>query len=221
MTPLTTHHFFPSFSVDRKNRRAIQRVRDESTAKVEHGGWIEAVAASVSADLVRRMPRQNKKQREGLALLVATMLDVRNANLTDLSASLPQSSERIDMRYRWIARLLGNEHIDAGAIMAPFAGEILQRASVDGQRLGLIIDQTQGRADGRPFLRQSCRNGLLDAGPPHAATSKPRASPATFTGKRTLSMPTRSTRPSWRWRAKPLRLSLALLPVALSAYRAS
>jgi hypothetical protein len=40
-------------------------------------GGIEAVAASVSADLVRRLPRQNKKQREGLALLVATMLDVR------------------------------------------------------------------------------------------------------------------------------------------------
>ena len=41
-------------------------------------GGIEAVAASVSADLVRRLPRQNKKQREGLSLLVATMLDVPN-----------------------------------------------------------------------------------------------------------------------------------------------
>jgi hypothetical protein len=106
-------------------------------------GGIEAVAASVSADLVRRLPRQNKKQREGLALLVATMLDVRSANLMDLSASLPRSCERIDMRYQWIARLLGNEHIDTDAVMAPFAGEILQRASADGQRLVLIIDQTQ------------------------------------------------------------------------------
>lgn len=106
-------------------------------------GGIEAVAASVLADLVRRLPRQNKKQREGLALLVATMLDVRSANLMDLSASLPRSCERIDMRYQWIARLLGNEHIDTDAVMAPFAREILQRASANGQRLVLIIDQTQ------------------------------------------------------------------------------
>ena len=106
-------------------------------------GGIEAVAASVSADLVWRLPRQNKKQREGLALLVATMLDVRSANLMDLSASLPRSCERIDMRYQWIARLLGNEHIDTDAVMAPFASEILQRASAEGQCLVLIIDQTQ------------------------------------------------------------------------------
>mgnify|MGYP006160634197 FL=1 len=79
-------------------------------------GGIEAVAASVSADLVRRLPRQNKKQREGLSLLVATMLDVRSANLMDLSASLPRACERIDMRYQWIARLLGNEHIDTDAV---------------------------------------------------------------------------------------------------------
>lgn len=106
-------------------------------------GGIEAIAASISADLVLRLPRQNKKQREGLSLLVATMLDVRSANLMDLSASLPRAAERIDMRYQWIARLLGNELIDTDAVMAPFAAEVLERASADGQRLVLIIDQTQ------------------------------------------------------------------------------
>ena len=106
-------------------------------------GGIEAVAASVSADLLRRLPRQNKKQREGLALLVGTMLDVRSANLMDLSASLPRDSERIDMRYQWISRLLGNELIDTDRVMAPFAGEVLQRAAVNGRRLILIIDQSK------------------------------------------------------------------------------
>jgi hypothetical protein len=105
-------------------------------------GGIEAVAASVSADLVRRLPRQNKKQREGLSLLVATMLDVRSANLMDLSASLPRDSERIDMRYQWISRLLGNELIDTDRVMAPFASEVLQRAAAHG-RLILIIDQSK------------------------------------------------------------------------------
>jgi hypothetical protein len=106
-------------------------------------GGIEAIAASISADLVRRLPRQNKKQREGLALVTATMLDVRSANLMDLAASLPRESERIDMRYQYISRLLGNEHIDSDWVMAPFAGEVLERASADGRRLVLIIDQTQ------------------------------------------------------------------------------
>ena len=106
-------------------------------------GGIEAIAASISADLLQRLPRQNKKQREGLAQLVATMLEVRSANLMDLSASLPRSSERIDMRYQWISRLLGNERIDTDRVMAPFATEVLARASSDGQQLIVIIDQTQ------------------------------------------------------------------------------
>ena len=106
-------------------------------------GGIEAVAASVSADLLRRLPRQNKKQREGLALLVGTMLDVRSANLMDLSASLPRESERIDMRYQWISRLLGNELIDTDHVMAPFAREVLRNASRGGRQLVLIIDQSK------------------------------------------------------------------------------
>ena len=106
-------------------------------------GGIEAIAASVSADLLRRLPRQNKKQREGLALLVGTMLDVRSANLMDLSASLPRESERIDMRYQWISRLLGNELIDTDRVMAPFAREVLHNASRGGQQLVLIIDQSK------------------------------------------------------------------------------
>ena len=106
-------------------------------------GGIEAVAASVSADLLRRLPRQNKKQREGLALLVGTMLDVRSANLMDLSASLPRNSERIDMRYQWISRLLGNDLIDTDRVMAPFASEVLRNASRGGQQLVLIIDQSK------------------------------------------------------------------------------
>lgn len=106
-------------------------------------GGIEAIAASISADLVVRLPRQNKKQREGLATLVATMLDVRCANLMDLAASLPREAERIDMRYQWISRLLGNEHIDVDWVMAPFAREVLARAAADGRRLILIMDQTK------------------------------------------------------------------------------
>ena len=106
-------------------------------------GGIEAIAASISADLLTRLPRQNKKQREGLALLTATMLDVRSANLMDLAASLPREAERTDSRYQYISRLLGNEHIDTDAVMAPYGREVLERAAAGGQKLVLIIDQTK------------------------------------------------------------------------------
>lgn len=106
-------------------------------------GGIEAIAASISADMSARLPRQNKKQREGLALLAATMLEVRSANPMDLAASVPREAERIDMRYQWISRVLGNEHIDTDEVIAPYAREVLARAAADGRKLVLIIDQTK------------------------------------------------------------------------------
>ena len=44
---------------------------------------IKEIADSISAELKRRLPNQRKTQRTKLALLVATMLDVRSANLMD------------------------------------------------------------------------------------------------------------------------------------------
>lgn len=64
-----------------------------------------------------------KKQREGFGLLIATTLQVRSANLMELSASLPREAQRIDMRDRWISRLPGNERIDTDRVMAPIASE--------------------------------------------------------------------------------------------------
>ena len=51
---------------------------------------IEMLSGTIGEDMLGRLAGQNKKQREGLSLLVATMLDVRSANLMDLAAlSLP------------------------------------------------------------------------------------------------------------------------------------
>ena len=82
-------------------------------------GGIETMAAAIGADLAARLPRQNKKQREGLALLVATALDVRDVNLMELAAALPRAAERLDMRYQWISRLLANPLMDIDEVMAP------------------------------------------------------------------------------------------------------
>src|SRR3954467_7503128 len=51
-------------------------------------GGIATVATAIGVDLAARLPRQNKKQREGLALLVATALDVRDVNLMELAFAL-------------------------------------------------------------------------------------------------------------------------------------
>ena len=53
---------------------------------------IEMLAGTIREDMLGRLPGQNKKQREGLSLLMTTMLDVRSANLMDLAASLPRVS---------------------------------------------------------------------------------------------------------------------------------
>src|SRR3954453_11172836 len=106
-------------------------------------GGVETVAAAVRADLAERLPSQNKKQREGLALLVATALDVRSVNLMELAAAVPRTAERLDMRYQWISRLLGNACIDVEAVMAPYAREVLARACVGSRTLVVIIDQSK------------------------------------------------------------------------------
>jgi hypothetical protein len=105
-------------------------------------GGIELLAGSISEELRRRLPEQRKTQRESLALLVATMLSVRSANLMELAAALPRSAERIDMRYQWIVRVLANPLINCDAVMAPFAREVLARAAEVG-RVELILDQSK------------------------------------------------------------------------------
>lgn len=104
---------------------------------------IRAVADGLVDELRRRLPQQRKTQRDNLALLVATMLEVRSANLMDLAASLPREADRTDMRYQWIARTLGNALIDPDAVMAPFAAEVLERAAAEPDGIVLILDQSK------------------------------------------------------------------------------
>jgi hypothetical protein len=104
---------------------------------------IGVIADSISAELRQRLPHQRKTQRGKLALLVATMLDVRSANLMDLAAGLPLAADRTDMRYQWIVRLLGNPLVISDAIMEPFAREVLQQVAARDQPVVLILDQSR------------------------------------------------------------------------------
>src|SRR4051812_26466824 len=62
------------------------------------------------------------------------------------------------MRYQWISRLLANSLIDTGEVMAPFAREVLARASAQVHTLVLIIDQSQVNAT-HQMVRVSLRVG--------------------------------------------------------------
>lgn len=119
---------------------------------------IRQIAESISAELKQRLPKQRKTQREKLALLTATMLDVRSANLMDLAAGLPLEADRTDMRYQWISRLLGNQLVVCDEIMEPFARDILERTAERGKALTLILDQTKA-SDRHQILMLALRFG--------------------------------------------------------------
>ena len=123
-----------------KAHRALRAMLDGSGAGM---GGIEQAAWSISAALQERLPWQRKTQRENLALLVATMLSERSANLMSLAAALPRPTDRIDMRYQWIVRVLANPLIECDAVMLPFAREAWR-----ARRHGRRRRWKQGRASG-------------------------------------------------------------------------
>lgn len=117
---------------------------------------IELIARGIGEELRRRLPGQRRTQRENLALLVATMLDARSANLMELAAA-PRAAERIDMRYRWLARVLAHPRIDCDAVMGPFAREVLARAH-EAERVEPILDQSK-LSDCHQVLMRALRFG--------------------------------------------------------------
>jgi hypothetical protein len=104
---------------------------------------INAIALGLVDEFKRVLPHQRKTQRENLALLVATMLDVRSANLMDLAAGLPRKADRDDMRYQWISRVLANKHIDPDEVMAGFAKDVLGAQAASSEPIVLIMDQSK------------------------------------------------------------------------------
>ncbi len=115
-------------------------------------------AEGIKAELAQRLPRQRKTQRDKLAVLVATMLHVRSANLVEMAAGLPRASDRWDMGYQWISRFLANGLVCCDDVMAPFAREILARLAESGEPIPLILDQTKA-CDRHQILMLSVRWG--------------------------------------------------------------
>lgn len=69
-----------------------------------------------------------------------------------MAAALPRATERLDMRYQWISRWLGNGLIAVDAVMAPIASDVLVRADADGRHIVVMIDQSQMNAGHRMVM---------------------------------------------------------------------
>ena len=95
--------------------------------------------------MAQRLPRQRKTQRDKLAVLIATMLHVRSANLVEMAAGLPRASDRWDMGYQWISRFLANGLVCCDEVMAPFAREILAWLAESGEPIPLILAALRGK----------------------------------------------------------------------------
>lgn len=115
-------------------------------------------ADGIRAELKQRLPKQRKTQRDKLALLVATMLHVRSANLVELAAGLPRESDRWDMGYQWISRFLENDRVCCDAVMQPFAADVLARTAETGAAIPLILEQSK-LSDRHQVLMLSVRWG--------------------------------------------------------------
>ncbi len=99
---------------------------------------ITRIADSVSADLKRRLPSQRKTQREKLALLVATMLDVRSANLMDwVAARRRPDGHALPVDHAASRQSPGRQRRDHGAVRARGSGTGVGAAVV------LILDQSK------------------------------------------------------------------------------
>lgn len=71
---------------------------------------------------------------------MATMPSERSAD--PMNPAPPRAAERIDMRHRWIVRVLANPRIDRDAAVEPFAREVLARAAEAG-RVEFILDRSK------------------------------------------------------------------------------
>jgi hypothetical protein len=110
-------------------------------------GGIATVAGGIGGDMRARLPGQHERRREGLALLAATMPDVRGADLTDLAASPPRAAGRPDTRHQRTGRLPGDGRTAVGAVVAPHGRESLAHLAANGRKVVLVVDRT--RATGR------------------------------------------------------------------------
>ena len=78
------------------------------------------MAEAVKEGLEQACPWQRKTQRDNLSIAIAGFMESLTANTMATAAILPIEAERVDMKYQWLSRVLGNHRIVPEEIMKPF-----------------------------------------------------------------------------------------------------
>ena len=105
-------------------------------------GKAQALIKAIEEDFQARHPLYHKSRREGLATLAGVMLDVRSANLMELSAALPREIGTAHDRYQYMERQLKNDKTDVDVTIKPYALEVIERLSARGETIVLQMDQS-------------------------------------------------------------------------------
>lgn len=105
-------------------------------------GKAQALIKAIEEDFQERHPLYHKSRREGLATLAGVMLDVRSANLMELSAALPREIGTTHDRYQYMERQLKNDKTNVDATIKPYALEVIERLSARGATIILQMDQS-------------------------------------------------------------------------------
>ena len=105
-------------------------------------GQVGKLIQAIDEDFQIRHPQYHKSRREGLAILAGVLLDVRSANLMELSAALPREIGTAHDRYQYMERQLKNDKTDVDATIQPYAAEVIDRLSASGETIILQIDQS-------------------------------------------------------------------------------
>lgn len=103
---------------------------------------LSGLALQISEDLEVRFPEQRKTQRNKLAVLVATLLEVASGEVMELAHSLPLKSTNSMTRFQWIKRFLGNDLVKVDEVMGCYSRDILQKIHDRGDQIDLILDQS-------------------------------------------------------------------------------
>ena len=118
---------------------------------VDYTGF-SGVNEAIERDFAQRLPGYHKSRRQGLTLLSSIILDVKSANLMELSAALPRDIGTIDHRYQFVSRVLGNFHIDCDVVMRAYADDIFTRLAAQGETIVLMIDQSHINATNQVLM---------------------------------------------------------------------
>ena len=123
-------------------------------------GGVVHLADQIDKELSMRGLKVSLPQRRALSDISASILSCQSVNTTEIANILPRNTDE-ESRYRYINRVLKNEHISLIDVMSPLAQEAIGLATENGKTAIVMMDQSK-IADDFECLMISLRCGNRD-----------------------------------------------------------